>query len=120
MGQSDGVKLWKSHGHIDNVRRTDPHRVMGEILAQLVAMVIQHRALLLGCWGQTERSLTKAAAVVRDHALPIALTVWQPRRLRDALTTRQRCLQTAGKITHRRTHPSLPQLLVEAVDRCIS
>ena len=43
-------KLWKSHGEIDASRSTKPWRVLREVFATVLAMIIQHWVLLTGCW----------------------------------------------------------------------
>jgi len=53
-------KLWKSHGRIDESRSTNPWRILCEVYAKLVALVIQHWILLSCCWQNPNRSLTKA------------------------------------------------------------
>ena len=42
-------KLWTSHGHIDESRSANPRRVLTEVFAPLLAMVVQHWLLLLSC-----------------------------------------------------------------------
>ena len=61
-------KLWKSHGHIDESRSADTWRVLCEVYAKLIAMVVQHWILLVGCWVFADRSLTEAAKTVRREA----------------------------------------------------
>lgn len=104
-------KLWKSHGHIDAARSADPWRLLAEIYAKLIAMVVQHWTILLGCWPLADRSLVKAAAVVRAQALPLALAIAHPRQLGQRLRTLQRCLATSGHLS-RHKQPSLAQLLL--------
>ena len=65
-------KLWKSHGALDASRRADPWRVLCEVYAKLIAMVIQHWVLLVGCWVFADRSLVQAAAAGREHAVCLA------------------------------------------------
>lgn len=65
-------KLWKSHGHIDESRSAKPWRVLCEVYAKLLAMVVQHWLLLVGCWAYPDRSLVKAAQTVRTFALSLA------------------------------------------------
>lgn len=105
-------KLWKTHGHLAEVRSAEPWRVLSEVYATLIAMVLQHWTLLLGCWPGANRSLPKGAAVVRTHALMLAQALPTPRRLRHALATLCRCLAAAGQQTKRHQHPSLYQLLM--------
>jgi hypothetical protein len=105
-------KLWKTHGRIDEVRSANPDRIMTELLAKLLAMVIQHWMTLLGAWGNRERSLIRAAAMIRDHTVPLATGLHRSTvHLEDALHILQRCLPHAGNIMHRKKHPSPSQLL---------
>ena len=43
-------KLWKSHGRIDQWRSAHPVRIVCELPAQLLAMVLQHWLLVVSCW----------------------------------------------------------------------
>src|SRR5207253_5583063 len=77
-------KLWKSQGCIDEWRTRNPLRIMCEVYAKLLAMLIQHWLLLVSCWAdmwQGGRSMVKAAGTVRQYALPIAAQFGQVRRL---------------------------------------
>lgn len=56
-------KLWKDHGHLDESRGRRPVRVLTEVYAKFIAMIIQHWLLLTGCWAAPDRSLPNAAAV---------------------------------------------------------
>jgi hypothetical protein len=105
-------KLWKSHGQVDTSRSAQPWRVLSELYATLIALVIQHWTLLLACWAFPQRSLPKAAQIVRQHARLLALAVPSRRRLREALTTLGTCLAAAGHINPRRAKPNTYQLLL--------
>ena len=48
-------------------------RILCEVYTKLTAMIIQHWILLVGCWLYADRSLTKAAQVVRDHTVSLIL-----------------------------------------------
>jgi hypothetical protein len=52
--------LWKSQGRIDESTSAKPHRVLCELYAKLVAMIIQHWVLLVSGWEQVDPSLVKA------------------------------------------------------------
>ena len=58
-------KLWKSHGHIDKSRSEKPWRILCELYAKLIGMIVQHWSFLLGNWAFPDRSLVKASATVR-------------------------------------------------------
>jgi IS4 transposase len=53
-------KLWKRYGSIDESRSAHPWRILCELYAKLLAMVIQHWVLLTTCWRCPDRSLVKA------------------------------------------------------------
>jgi hypothetical protein len=105
-------KLWKSHGRVDASRSAQPWRVLCELYATLIAMVLQHWTLLLGCWACPARSLAKAAQVVRTHARLLAVAVPSRRRLRAALATVRACLGVGCRLNPRRAKPNTYQLLL--------
>lgn len=65
-------KLWKSHEHLDQWRSHKPWRILCEIYAKLLALLIQHWLLLVGCWQYPDRRLVKASRTIRDHAGELA------------------------------------------------
>ena len=64
-------KLWKSDLSLDEWRSQLPHQILSEVYAKLLLALIQHWLLLLGCWQHENRSLVKAAKVLRKHAFHI-------------------------------------------------
>ena len=108
-------RLWKQYGKIDEWKGRQRWRILCEIYAKVLAMVLQHWVLLLGTWHDPSRSLFKAAKQVRLHALELfsALAgegVWEQ--------VMQRWLQAMQQCrVHRRTkHPCHAQLLLDGVD----
>src|SRR5206468_679158 len=65
-------KLWKSHGLIDTWRSGKPWAILCELYAKLIAMIIQHWLFLVSCWAYPDRSLTKAVATIKKHAMCLA------------------------------------------------
>jgi Transposase DDE domain len=106
-------KLWKSHGHIDESRSGKPWRVLCEVYAKLLAMVVQHWLLLTGCWAYPDRSLVKAAQTVRQYALYLASAVACPASLCAAITLIHRCLAVGCRLNRRKTKPNTYQLLLD-------
>jgi hypothetical protein len=105
-------KLWKSHGQIDSWRSGKPARILCEVYAKLLAMVLQHWMLVLGCWEFADRSLVKAAQVVRDHASELAGAQARIERLSEVLQTIQRVLMRTARMNTRKKHPNTYQLLL--------
>lgn len=106
-------KRWKSHAQIDTVRSLQPQRILCEILAKLIGVVIQHWLILTGAWGDPARSLVKLAQVVRKHVQAIATSLAVREQLIATLTTLQRCLRTGTRMNQRATHPNTYQCLID-------
>lgn len=106
-------KLWKSGGSLDEWRSANPDRVLCEVYAKLTALVIQHWLLLTGCWLFADRSLTKAAQTVRDHAVALLLVLSSRPALLVILRAIGRGLAFGCRLNHRRRKPNLFQLLTD-------
>jgi hypothetical protein len=99
-------KLWKQHGRLGTSRSAQPWRVLCEVYAKLLALLIQHWCLLLRCWADPARSLVEAAAVVREYALLLALARGHGPLLTWALTRLAEGLAAAGRVAGRRARPA--------------
>ncbi len=60
-------KLWKESGLLDDWKASDPWRILCEVYAKLLAMVVQHWLVLLSCWDDPHRSLSSVAEVLREQ-----------------------------------------------------
>jgi hypothetical protein len=107
------VKRWKSGAHLARSRSAKPARVFCELYAKLLAALVQHWLLVAGCWAYPDRSLVKAAATVRRHALALATALGRPTHLAAAIAALRRCLRAGGRINPRRKHPNTYQLLLD-------
>lgn len=104
--------LWKTHGGLDRSRSQQPWRVLSELYAKLIALVIQHWLLVHGDWQAPDRSLVKAARVVRKSARWLAAVFDRRRALRDTLRTIGHLLKQAGRLNPRQRHPNTYQHLL--------
>lgn len=104
-------KLWKSHGAVDQSRGQRPARVLAEVYAKFIGMLLQHWLLLTGCWQAPDRSLPKAAKLVRASARALAQAMRSARRLRTTLRVLLQRLERAGRQTKRQKEPNAYQLL---------
>ena len=105
-------KLWKSHGKVDEWRSKKPEQILCEVYAKLLAMVVQHWVLAVSCWVYPERSLVKAAQVVREQAPALASARAHLDRLSEVLETIQTILKRTARLSPRRKHPNTYQLLL--------
>jgi len=92
-------KLWKSHGRIDAWRSAQPWRILCEVYAKLLAMIVQHWVLLVGCWQQPNRSLVKAAQTVQGYALALLSALGKsPARVAEVLEEIHRSENTCIRV----------------------
>ncbi len=108
-------KLWKSQGQVDTWRSQQPWRILCEVYAKLLAMIVVHWVVLVSCWHYPNRSLTKAAHTVRHHALVLARALGtSTARLVEALHVIGACLRVGGRLNTRKSKPNTFQLLLAA------
>lgn len=109
-------KLWKSHGRIDESRSGKPYRVICDVYAKLLAMLMQQWIWLISLWDYPDRSLTKAAQTVQKYALQLAGGLWSHQRTLETLETIARCLAAGCRMNRRKKHPNTYQLLLAVMD----
>lgn len=105
-------KLWKNYGRVDESRSVEPWRVLCEVYAKLLSMIVQHWLLLVSCWSRPERSLMKASAAVRQHALALALVLEHGHLVVGILRQLQKCLSHGRCINRQKRNPPTHQLLL--------
>ncbi len=60
-------KLWKEYALVDDWKASSPWRILCEVYAKLLAMVVQHWFVLLSCWDDPYHSLPGVAEVLREQ-----------------------------------------------------
>jgi hypothetical protein len=108
-------RLWKDGGKIDEWRGRTSWRILCEIYAKVIAMLIQHWLLVIGTWQDPYRSLVTAAKLVRQSALELLSALagelsWQ------RVTSRLLRAMPACRLHRRLKYPGHPQLLLEGLD----
>jgi hypothetical protein len=103
-------KLWKSHGQLDQSRSLRTERILTELFAKMLGLIVQHWLLLLTVWKYPERSLYRAARRLQSHMLVILHTLPHRRQLIHLLDCLETCLRSA-RVNRRRKKPALSQLL---------
>ena len=105
-------KLWKSHGKIDEWRTENEWRILSELYAKLLVMIIQHWLILTSLWKYPDKSWTKAAKTIQRFALHLASSFYSLIRLKKAISDIQICLNAGCRITKRKKEPATFQLLL--------
>jgi Transposase DDE domain len=104
-------KRWKSLGQVDEWRSRKPWRVLCEVYAKLLGLVLQHRVIAAGSWQHAERSLWRLGRRLQRYGLLLASAWGQPRCVRRVLRQMVRVVGRRYAITQRATEPALYQLL---------
>jgi hypothetical protein len=99
-------KLWKSEGRIDESTRRKPDRILCELYAKLVAMVVPHWVLLVSGWEHVDRSLVKMAQTVQRRAWELAKAVGRRPVVRRILNELRTIFGTCCRVDRRKTHPA--------------
>jgi hypothetical protein len=98
-------KLWKQSGLLDETRSQNAQRVWCEFYAKLLAVLVQHWIMLVGCWHRWERSLHQAFQVIRKQAFALLTTLRHEPALRAMLEQTARVLSMTCRLSKRATHP---------------
>jgi hypothetical protein len=114
-------KLWKQHGQVDEWHTADAWRVLCELYAKLIGLLLQHWLIVLFAWQDPQRSLVKLAKVVRDTGWTLMEALAGHRSLRSALRLIGRRMRSGCQMNTRKKHPNSAQLLEqEAVEWALS
>jgi hypothetical protein len=104
-------KLWKSYGLLDESRSQKPWRILSEIYAKLIGLVIQHWLLLACHWDHPQRSWFRAIRLLQDHALLIAYHIDSCRQLAHVCHRIRAAFTACARTNVRNKSPSTYQLL---------
>src|SRR5947209_20485342 len=107
-------KLWKMQGLVDEWHTSNEERILCEVSAKLLGLLLQHWLLLLTCWEDPHRSWINVSEIVRDQSVVLAhgfagrLSLTQAVRLMC-----EAIVQAAGRsIAGRSDRPSTSRLLL--------
>jgi hypothetical protein len=113
-------KLWKSHAKVDEWRSQNPWRILCEIYAKLIGLIISQWIFMACTWQFPDRSLVKAAKTIRKFGSCLALAVHNTAKLIDTLDSIKNCLRAAGcRLEKRNSHPATFQLLTGLPKDCL-
>jgi hypothetical protein len=104
-------RLWKSLFKVDEWRSHKPWRILTELYAKLINVVILHWTFLVRLWQFPDRSLWKAALTVRSFANALALALPDLLALEQVLSHLQDRFSSICHIYPRKAHPNTYQLL---------
>lgn len=110
-------RLWKERGQVDIWRSEKAMRILCEVYAKLMAMVLQHWLTFLGCWDNPHRSIVKASQAVQLLAPCMVLSLTGLFSFKSLLQVSAQMMQRAS-LNSRAKRPNTSQLLVDPACWC--
>jgi hypothetical protein len=101
----------KEHGRVDEVRSQHPWRVGCEVLAKLLALVLEHRLLVATAWSYPHRSIRKVVQGIQSYAVALALALTEHGRRQQVIRALAATVQTGSQVNPRKKRPATYQLL---------
>jgi DDE family transposase len=107
-------KLWKMQGQLDEWQSKNVARILCEVYAKLLGVLLQHWLMLLSCWDDPHRSTIGVSEIVRDQVVVLAHGFGGRLSLTRALRLVHEAIrQAAGRsIAGRSDRPSTSRLLL--------
>jgi hypothetical protein len=103
--------LCKQHGKLDTWRSYNPERILTEIKASLLGLVITYWQILLGCWQAQSSSLVKAKQVVSWMTPCLALAFAGGVAVEVVMERTAQMMSKGCTINSRKTRPNTYQLI---------
>jgi hypothetical protein len=104
-------RCWKSLFKVDEWRSHNPWRILTELYAKLINVVIVHWTFLVHLWQYPDRSLWKAALIMRRFANALAIALPDLTALDQVLSQLQDFFRSICHVNPRRAHPNTYQWL---------
>lgn len=98
-------KLWKSHLSLDDWHTDHPWRLMCEVYAKLLAILIQHGACVLAGRHELDKSVVQVVSTVRKAAWCLLQALSSVHAFQQALTHVVVCLRRGGRISPSASSP---------------
>ncbi len=104
-------KLWKQYDKLDSWYSEKPYRILTEIYAKLLGLLITHWLTLIGCWQAPNRSLVKAKQVGQwmSPCFALAFAGWVP--VPVVVEQTSQIMASGCTLTSRRKRPNTYQLV---------
>jgi Transposase DDE domain len=99
-------KVFKSAGRLDRTRSQRPERVLSELFAKLLALVVQHWALLAAGYVMLRHSALRAARRLRQRARALLRGVERIEALARVVAELARVLERRCRVCRRKRSPS--------------
>ena len=106
-------KLCKQHGKLDTWASSKPERIVSEVFAKLIGLLITHWQTLVGCWSEPNHSMVKAKHTVEWMTPCLALAFSGAVAVQMVVQRTARVMKSGAKVNSRRRHPTTAQWLLD-------
>lgn len=104
-------KLWKSHAKVGHSQSANPYRILCEIYAKLLGVVISHWLVLTGLWQIPEHSLVKGFQLIREQSVRLAECVNDLEALKQLIIEFSERFKIGCSLNPRKKQPNACQQL---------
>jgi Transposase DDE domain len=105
-------KLWKQQGQVDESRSQKPDRILCEVYAKLLGLLIQHWLLVAHGWQHANRSWFKAGQTIRQHSLRLGCALASLAQMLEIFETLAHCFAVGARLNTRKAKPNTVQRLL--------
>jgi len=105
-------KLWKSHADLAHSRSTKPYRMLCEVYAKLLGVLVQHWLVLTGLWDIPHRSLVKGCQMIKEQSARLACCLDDSVALTQLLKELAERFQRGCSLNARKKKPNTSQQLI--------
>lgn len=106
-------RLWKTYSQVDASESENPWRILTELYAKLMAVLIQQWLLLASVWHVHNKSIVLAAALIQEFAILLQLFLRDRHFLKRVLDLIVKLLHATPDLLKRKQRPSTPQILLD-------
>lgn len=104
-------RLWKSHSGLGHSRSGKAERVLCEIYAKLLGVLVQHWIVLTGLWRMPNRSLVKGCQMIKEQSAYLASCVEDFHALKRVLEELAERFRYGCALNSRKKNPNTYQRL---------
>ena len=104
-------KLWKSYCKLDESRSNKPYKILTEVYAKMIGILISHQFMIIGLWNFIDRSLFKAIKVIQDNVSVLVYSFNKgTEQIKEAINFITSIIQSC-RIDKREQNPALFELI---------
>jgi hypothetical protein len=106
-------RLWKTYTFIDESESKNPWRILTEVYAKLIAVLIQHWLILVSVWHIPGKSIVQASLTIQKFAVLLHISIADQSALCSSISMIITMLKSSPGLLIRKRQPSTFQILCD-------